>query len=207
MRYLTFLREPLKRYASHFNYQCHEMGVDWTPESFLAERRFDNFMTKRIAGAFDVELAKKRLAEDFAFVGLAERFDESLLLMRRTLGLDGFDVRYERRNASRDPAYHRRSQDLLRDDGFVEEARKRNALDLELYDYAVNEIYPRFVDRYGPALADDVDDLRFQNAEFRFGWLRRACWTAYRGLVYSRLERSVRAHLKPGYAATELSSS
>ena len=35
LQYFTFLRDPVKRWTSHYNYQREVMGVPWTAEAFL----------------------------------------------------------------------------------------------------------------------------------------------------------------------------
>ncbi len=189
--YVTFLRDPVKRYISHFNYQVYELGIDWTIESFLAEPRFDDFMTKRIAGTLDVAEAQRRLAADFAFVGLAERFDESLVLMKRALGADRFDARYELRNSSRDPRYDDARRKLSQP-SVLDAIRAHNRRDLELYRFARDELFPKFVDDFPGDLAEEARRLAQSNEEFRFSTVRRATWSAYRRLVYRNLESAAR---------------
>lgn len=46
-KYLTFLREPISRYLSHYFYQKKKMGINWTLESFCASSEFNNFQTKK----------------------------------------------------------------------------------------------------------------------------------------------------------------
>ena len=55
----TFMRDPIARYMSHFNYQRIRMGLDWRIEEFLAESRFDNYHTRRYAGRASLERAKR----------------------------------------------------------------------------------------------------------------------------------------------------
>ncbi len=77
--YITFLRNPIERYISHHNQYKNEKKTYWDIKQYLRQREFDNLMTKRIAGSADLNKAKKILLEDFTFVGLTERFDESLI--------------------------------------------------------------------------------------------------------------------------------
>lgn len=190
LHYFTFLREPVQRYISQFQYQVERMGVPWSFESFLAEPRFANFMTHRIAGGADVQRAKELLRERFAFVGLTERFDESLLLMRHALGLPAMDVRYERQNAGGDsPAVPAR---VPLGGGLLRQAHDRNRLDLELYEYARTVLYPEYIGRYGPALSQDLDRFRTANAGFRFSPRRRLIWGLYRKIVYQPAEFAAR---------------
>jgi len=186
LRYLTFLREPRARYLSHYRYQKHVMGVPWTLETFLAEPRFRDFMTSRIAGVADVEAAKRRLAEDFAFVGLTERFDESLVLMARALELEGFDLRYERRNAveSGDCA-----EGLAGHAGAIAES---NRLDLELYRFAAEELFPAQVHRLGGDPAAAANALAAACQGYRFPRWRLLAAGLFRHGYYRHVERLAR---------------
>ena len=191
IRYVTFLREPIARYKSHFQYQVAAMGVPWTIDSFVAEPRFANFMTVRIAGEEDVDKAKELLREEFAFVGLTERFDASLILMGHALGLRGFDLRYERQNVGRTRFDVAGIASPTIDPELEAEFRARNRLDLELYRYARDVLYPAQVARYGESLDHDVAKLRRDCQGFQFSRHRRYAWGTYRKLVYQPIERSI----------------
>ena len=197
IRYFTFLRNPIARYLSHFSYQVDRMNRPWSLDSFLSEPRFANYMTTRIAGGPDVTRAKELLREQFVFVGLTERFDESLVLLRHALDLHHFDIRYEHKNAGRG-RLHSPSNDLLNDPDTLTRVRSQNLLDLELYDFARNELYPEYVNRYGSELSGDVDRFREENDGFRFHRRRRYAWGIYRKFLYQPLETAIRhRHRQP----------
>lgn len=81
-------------------------------------------------------------------VGLTERFNESLLLIRHHMNLENFVVAYgQPRNPARKGEVRKRI--LERFDKYRNEVHDRNRLDLELYDYAVRELYAEQVRRYG----------------------------------------------------------
>ena len=192
IRYFTFLRDPVDRYLSHFEYQVDRMHAPWTLDTFLSESRFSNLMTTRIAGAPDVGRAKTLLGEKFAFVGLTERFDESLILMRQALRLGHFDARYERKNASPRHQPPRREQAYREDPGVLRKVASQNRLDLELYAFAQDTLYPEYERRYGEGLRVDVARLRADMAHFHFNVRRRYMWALYRKVVYQPLELMAR---------------
>lgn len=193
VRYFTFVREPIERYLSHFQYQVDRLGAPWTLETFAAESRLSNFMTTRIAGTADVDRAKRLLRSKFAFVGLTDRFDESLHLFRHSLDLPGFDLRYERQNAGRDrgQGVNGAHAGFQLSDGDLELVRAQNLLDIELYDFVRTELYPLYAEQYGPSLAADLSRFRAQNAGFQFNPARRYAWALYRKFGYEPIQEGV----------------
>jgi len=165
----TFLRDPIARYMSHFNYQRVRVARPWTIDQFLDEERFANYHTKRFAGRFDLDVAKQALDESFDFVGLTDRFDESLLLWRHEFGQPEISVQYERRNTLP-------GDQLIRFDDLTEVQRDRvrvvNQLDLDLYRYAEERVFPRFVDRYHGDLSADLERFQEANRAFRYSTMR-----------------------------------
>lgn len=187
VRYLTFLRDPVARYLSHLRYQLEHFPERWDLERLLDEEYFWDFATKRIAGSKDLELAKRRLATDYAFVGLQERFDESLVLLRRALAPNRkLDLRYEHLNAAGSKAH------WMRDPGIRRRAEERNAADLELYAFAETAVYPTWAAAYGPSLRDEAEDLHSRSLGYRLPVARRSAWRGYKLLVQVPLEAKLR---------------
>jgi hypothetical protein len=159
---------------------------DWTIDGFLDNPQFNDFMTRRIAGGYDVELAKRRLRDEFAFVGLTERFDESLLLMKSRIGLAGFNTLYERENASEERTYQsdvrQESEDVL------ERVRRNNVLDMELYRFVRDELYPSYVRQFEGDLELAAAQRSERRAEFNFSRVRRGLWLGYRHVLYRHIE-------------------
>lgn len=92
-RYVTFLREPVERALS----QYYSMKTQRSLEDFAARRNLvENVQTRMLSDVVDpaarvdeevLEQAKRNLDTGFAAFGLSERFDESLVLVTRRLGL------------------------------------------------------------------------------------------------------------------------
>jgi Galactose-3-O-sulfotransferase len=187
IQYLTFLRDPVARYLSHLRYQLEHFPGRWDVGRLLDEEYFWDFTTKRIAGSVDLELAKRRLDGDYAFVGLQERFDESLVLLRRALapGRD-VDFRYEHLNVSASPAR------WVRDPGVRRHAEERNAADLELYAFAETAVYRTQAEAYGRSLAVETEELRSRSVGYRVPPANRFAWRAYKALAQIPVEAVVR---------------
>jgi hypothetical protein len=71
------------------------------------------------------------------FVGLTERFDESMVLLRALVAPD-LDIRYERANVAKSS---RIAKELLSDPVTRQMIVEANQGDLELYEYVLRELY------------------------------------------------------------------
>ncbi len=154
----TLLREPVERALSHF-FQIRvsaeeerEAGVEvgstgLTPlsrDATLTEAAaggylVDNLQTRMLSGEPEpfgevteemLEQAKRNLREELTVFGLTERFDESLVLARRRLGLRTIIHRSSGRVSGSRPRGEEVPKDLR------EQAAACNVHDLELYRYA-----------------------------------------------------------------------
>jgi hypothetical protein len=175
--YFTLLRDPvarhfsdyffLKRYSPHPLHPLLASGAisleDWatTPGRMPG---FKNRATRFLSGDGDgrepdrlsVESSKFHLLRDFSFIGLAERFDESVLIMAKRLGWTS--VFYLTKNVSE-------RQEVCEE--LRERTRQKLTLDLELYDFGRRqfEASPELQD---PLFAAALVELR----EVR-GWLEQ----------------------------------
>jgi hypothetical protein len=144
--YITVVREPIDRMISAFyfmrGYSLHPdywkfRRENWTLQDFATRWHRDNIQTKIIAGAVHEEpctaeiftQAKANLHRHFSVVGLSERFEESLALMKLRFGwklssYSSFDVTRTRPNKRELP---QSTLDLI-----VE----KNSFDIALYDCA-----------------------------------------------------------------------
>jgi hypothetical protein len=153
IRFYTILREPLTRCASHYQHQVQRMGVRKPFPKWIAAVPFQDFMTRKMAGRADVELAKQMLRDRFIFVGLLEKFDESLVMLRRAIGRPRLDIRYTRERVAADNSIKKQ---VMEDPECRALLQQHNQLDAELYRYVSEELYPRQREDYGPSLADDL---------------------------------------------------
>jgi len=101
--YITVLRDPVERVLSAFyfmrSYWLHPLywklrREKWTIEEFVQRSTRDNVQCKILAGAdyhapcteAILEKASRHLSQRFSVVGLSERFEESLALMKLRFG-------------------------------------------------------------------------------------------------------------------------
>jgi hypothetical protein len=175
-RYVTFLRDPVKRFLSHYR-MVHRLG-SLPPETVLDAalpmwglaaypalyRSIDNYQVRALSGAdFDLPFgacrqehlaqAKDNLERHFAFVGLTEQFDRSLLLLRRVLG---WKWRFYMSDNIAPEAHAWVAP------GTVEKLREINRLDADLYAFA-QEKFERLAAQHGLALRAELAAFRAGN--------------------------------------------
>lgn len=181
--YITFLREPVSRFLSQFFYQKNIMKMDWSIEQFIATKHFSNFMTKRICGKDDANLAMKMLKANFRFVGLTEYFDESLLLLKHELQLHNYNMHYEIKN--KNP--HKQVSQIP--DSLIKQIRMINANDIRIYEFVKDELYPLYRKNYGDSLEKDVEFFRREQVDFKFNRLKLLMHGLLRHGMYKHVEK------------------
>jgi hypothetical protein len=168
--YVTMLRDPVERAISNY-FRILENEKHAYHDRVLSETRsiieymesgidpiVDNGMTQKLAGKTApygrvpseyLAMAKSNLDTSFSVVGITEKFDESLLLLRQAFGWG--NVCYVRRNVT-GPAPPR--QGISEAD--LEAVRRHNILDAALYAYArkrLEAIVERQGDQFQASLA------------------------------------------------------
>ena len=172
--YITLLRDPVHRVMSLYGYVMREprhplhervagtrMGLETFVESGLDRTQVENGQTRQLApvpggdpGPDDLARAVDHVRECVA-LGLTERFDESLWLMRRILGWRA--PYYRSRNVT--PSEQTRSGPS---EGALELIRAKNSLDLQLYDEARSR-FAELVVAQGESFRREVDRFRRRN--------------------------------------------
>jgi hypothetical protein len=179
-RYMTFLREPVDRVLSHYYRHLHspnagrvEQELHYDPAQGGRIRtptieealemglpQINNLETRFLCGHPEplgelpptaLDDAREALTR-FEFVGIQERFEESLVLLQRMLELG--DVPYQDRHVSADrPSV----EDLPVEQRALIEAH--NQLDAELFQFGM-ELFEKAVADTDAQFAADVDKLR-----------------------------------------------
>ncbi len=152
-RYLTFLREPVALCASRFQYQLEyrkKRGLVF--EEWIQKEWVRDAQTQRIGGTTDPNDAIDVLRKKEMFVGLTERFDESVVLLR-DLRAPALDIRYAPVNVAKTSDVAKR---LLADPASHRLLIEANRSDLELYRHVTEDVYPDQQRAHGPSLTEAV---------------------------------------------------
>ena len=179
--YVTFLREPVARVISHYQDSVLNGDNQRTFEASL--RHFDyleNCQVKFLGGG-SLDRAKRAL-ERCHFVGLTERFDLSLDILER-LKPGKLNLNYKRRRTA---VSNQLKETVLQDPRMIEMAKDYNRLDLELYSFAVNDIFPRQCERVGLGLEAQTRCRELYRNELK--WKFVLC-QFYNMLVYRQLSK------------------
>lgn len=175
--WITMLRDPVARMISDYNYHLEPPDYPnnrkkeeslWynyartrSIKDFILDGLFnesENAQVKYLSGEVDVpfgqatprllEKAKENLKKHFFVVGLMERFDETLILLKKTL--DWKTPYYVRENVSR---RRMRKEDLSPDE--LDIVEKHHRLDRELHNYA-QELFADQISRQDSSFRDEV---------------------------------------------------
>ena len=120
-RTLTFLRDPVQRVISEYWHFVRHQGWQDSLEAFYRKPRFINRQSKMLQG---VPL------EALGFIGLTERYAQSLEQLNRCFGLTVENLALNSAPDKQAPAYELHSPQL-------EEVRRLNRQDIALYEQAL----------------------------------------------------------------------
>lgn len=195
-KWFTFLREPVARTISEYQFYRAHLGGDLSLEGYIESQGLRNLQVVRVAGSENIDLAMTLIQERFAFVGLMEQFDLSMELLSRTLGAEGIDPRFVRKNVAR---HHDIADTIRADESQMQVIRNVVQLDTQLFEMVRDQVLPAFAQQFGLSPSDSVashemDDNRslalLSNRVLRNLWYKPAIAVAQRvtGDSHSRVE-------------------
>ncbi len=147
MEWFTFIRDPIKTFISLYIHQFMGKHAKYKVEfsDWMTKFNRKNRIVNWIAGQNNLEKAKEIIGEKFKFIGITEKFDESLVLLKEKFNLRSVD--YSVKMESRDPHL---KKEILNDLGrFEDQIMLNNDLDTELYQYVLNKIFPLQIEEMG----------------------------------------------------------
>ena len=195
MHYFTFVRDPLKRCLSHYQQykrSYSKKGKDLSFEEFLDIDDMRDAQVYQIAGEYDVEKAKEELSR-YLFVGLTERFAESMVILRQ-LSPHRLNLEHRRLHVTRDNTAR---QEVLDNPAARRLLEQGNQLDRQLYEWVKHELYPALRQKAGVTEAD-VDEQEFEPRSFplRYKLTRGYNMAVYRSLAKLRREPDYATRLR-----------
>jgi hypothetical protein len=191
IKFISILRDPAARFRSHYlnRSPSHTLSDfnDWMSQEWL-----HNWQTKMIAGEANAEKAIELIKTRFGFVGLTERFDESLVLLAQWMSEPRFTVEYQPinrlsdKNRPRDIARKHTDMSYLESDDAKARIRAANAEDQKVYEFVLSTVYPQQLAAFHGDLPAEVARLKERNA--RVSKLVEPWWGAFkRNYVYKPL--------------------
>lgn len=152
--YFAMVRDPLKACASRFQHKVEHTGKDLSEfDAWIRKDWVRNRHVRAIAGTEDVRDAIRVIREKRIFMGLTERYDASMLLLKRLVAPD-LNISYEPVNVSSKRTV---SQKLLSEPSYREKITEAQSADLELYSYVKEQLWPEYEQEYQGDLEADVE--------------------------------------------------
>ena len=192
LRFFTFLRDPAARFRSHYLNRSPRYTEEAFHEWVGGDGWTHNWQTRMIAGEPNSEKAIEMISRRIGFVGLTERFDESVAMLGQWLGEPGFRGEYRPANQL---SKKRRPRDVVRqrtDLSYLQSERIRariaevNAEDQKVYDFVKSTVFPAQLAAYRGDLAAEVRALRERSRAA--WWLIESPWSGfYRNFIYEPL--------------------
>jgi len=146
--YFTFLRDPVQRMISHYQYLVthHPEYASPFPE-WIEDVDQHNLMTKKIAGEDSVDKAIAIINERVGYVGIFEEYNLSMQMLDFYLPhkLNMYAVR---KNNPKDNAARKA---IVENPEWMDLVIQSNINDRKLYDYAKDVVFPRQKEKYESA--------------------------------------------------------
>lgn len=210
LRFFTFVREPISRCVSNFQWRLNCMVKyhhpivprQWLPAKWQEPRDLkgffrewialhqSNLQTQRIAGCQNAERAIEILQQRVGFVGLVEEFNDSLLMWREWTGKSGLNIAYRPLNVSAEGKFRRPKilrKMMTEDPAIARLVTEANAEDQRLYAYVRNELFPAQRAQYERVLRTTDQEALVLRNKWDEGSIQMASHWMYRTLVYKPL--------------------
>ncbi len=135
--YVTILRDPVMRCISHYQDDCNRRNCAMPIEEWLSNTRWNNYQVKQVAGEENLEKAKE-LIHKYSLVGLTERFEESLKLLKLTSPYP-VNINYLKKIVAKDNTI---KKNIMNDKNKLQLIAEKNLLDIDFYEYVVKNVFP-----------------------------------------------------------------
>jgi hypothetical protein len=153
LKWFTFLRDPQKRYLSHYLHKynethsfTHSRYKNMRNNSIIEWEKIDNcsnYQCKFIAGEANAQKAIDIIENKFEWVGLTVDYEKAVDSFKAHFGLDDLYVKKEITNKS---VANQNKKNKIKLD-YADFILNMNQQDQILYNYVQNEVWPRFKDK------------------------------------------------------------
>ncbi|MFZ5908170.1 MAG: sulfotransferase family 2 domain-containing protein [Nitrospirota bacterium] len=173
-KYITIMRDPVSRVFSYYHYilrdnPSHPLCVKAKRENLNFFELLVSNLQNEVVRRFEMqnmvlidalELAKKAFREHFIFVGLLERFDESVILLKRILNLK--TTFYAPKNTSPRKNYIQEISNEQRN--YI---ISQNYYDILLYNYA-KELFDQSMNDHSEDFYREVEQFKMLNMNYLY---------------------------------------
>jgi hypothetical protein len=154
VQYFALVRDPLKRGASHFQYNLKDHSQrprHW--DEWVNYEIHHNHQVKMFSPVGQADDAIERIIAHEAFIGLTEKFNESLLMLKRLVAPE-LNISYLRTNIA---SANKVAESILADPRACEAMARIYSEETKLVTWVQQEWYPRWQKRYGASLEADLE--------------------------------------------------
>lgn len=163
--FYTMLRNPIDRVFSKYRFQVNRYNLPNDFNAWFKKYHIPNGMINHFVGSDNLELAKEILTHKYTAVGILEKFDESLLIFKKKLSLEGMNLKYKIKN---DTIKLKSDEQKKIEDKYREMVISSNVNDLKLYEYVLNTIWKAQVKDYNSDKLKSDLIKEFSSKNYRF---------------------------------------
>jgi hypothetical protein len=163
--FYTMLRNPIDRVFSKYRFQVNRYNLPNDFNAWFKKYHIPNGMINHFVGSDNLELAKEILTHKYTAVGILEKFDESLLIFKKKLSLEGMNLNYKIKN---DTIKLKSDEQKKIEDKYREMVISSNINDLKLYEYVLNTIWKEQVKDYNSDKLKSDLIKEFSSKNYRF---------------------------------------
>jgi len=167
LMWFTFFREPTKRYVSHYLHEykwtndfSHNRFKEMKDHSIIEWEKlenYSNYQTRFIAGEENFDKAVEIIEEKISWVGLTEKYEESIASFKSHFDLSDFYYEVDFTNTNLADKEVKKSVH----NEFTDFIAEKNSIDKRLYEYVIKHIWPKYK-------IERSDDRRNENGKNTF---------------------------------------
>ncbi|MCP4570904.1 MAG: sulfotransferase family 2 domain-containing protein [bacterium] len=176
VRYFAFLRDPVRRMASHYQFHRATTPNPLDLDAWCAWHEPQEHQLKFFSRDADPQEAMNVVERHGIFIGLVESFDESVIMLRQAVAPD-LNPAYRRANVARDNTVARA---VLDDPAQRERIAAMVRGEQILYEWVRETWYPRQVAAHGEGLAAEAEHFAADTGRGFNAWNDRLYRARYR---------------------------